>query len=118
VLVVDDHHVIRTLAVEILQREGYHVVSTASPREARSFLEAVRVSAVITDYHMTPFDGLELLEWIRGRNFGFPVILWSAELSDAVTRRAAVLRATVAVKDDLHRLGEIVATALRETSGT
>jgi DNA-binding NtrC family response regulator len=61
VLVADDDAVARDLLVEVLSREGYHVLSAADGNEAIKASQAAVIDLALIDLRMPGLDGLELL---------------------------------------------------------
>ena len=78
ILVVDDHPASVEPVVEILEREGYEVLTASRGREALSILNKENVDVVITDLKMPDLSGLELLEYVRDKHPYTQVILLTA----------------------------------------
>ena len=83
VVVVDDDPQMRSLLVDHLQMENYHVREFADGAEAMAFLrgdnaEAQLVELVITDLRMPDVDGLSLLRNFKPAHPDTPVILMTA----------------------------------------
>lgn len=83
VVVVDDEPELRSLLVDQLTMEGYHVRAFADGAEALAFLngdsaEAGMVELVITDLRMPDVDGLSLLRNFKPKHPDVPVILMTA----------------------------------------
>jgi DNA-binding response OmpR family regulator len=79
ILIVDDEEGIRGLYESELQSEGFRTISVASGEEALNYVGDNRnVDLVILDIKMDRMDGLEVLEELRTRVSGVPVILNSA----------------------------------------
>lgn len=79
ILIVDDEEGIRGLYESELQSEGFRTVSVSSGEEALDYVGVDRnVDLVILDIKMDRMDGLEVLEELRSRVNGIPVILNSA----------------------------------------
>ena len=78
VLVVDDEPDIRGLVREILEDEGYQVVTADSADEARQRLAEQRPDLALLDIWMPGEDGVSLLrEWASGGAPPFPVVMIS-----------------------------------------
>jgi DNA-binding NtrC family response regulator len=73
VLLVDDEADQCELHRAMLQREGFVVKATTSPREAVGLCDDVHV--VVTDLQMDEMSGLELVERLRERRPDLPVLL-------------------------------------------
>lgn len=66
ILIADDNKYMQTLLKEILRAFGVRTVQTASDgAEALKILQTFPADMVITDWMMTPLDGLELTKMIR-----------------------------------------------------
>jgi DNA-binding NtrC family response regulator len=78
ILVVDDEEYIRQYYSEELSDEGHEVFTTASGHELLRRIDLIDPEAVILDIRLVDYDGLELLQEIRGRHHDLPVILCSA----------------------------------------
>lgn len=77
VLVVDDAREICQLLCEVLEADGYEVVTAASGAEGLKAMYDLRPALVITDVSMPDMDGWTLLERIR-QVTDVPVIMLSA----------------------------------------
>ncbi len=87
ILVVDDDDDVRTLAESVLRRSGFEVRGVECGRTA---LEALMedeggVDAVLLDLSMPGMDGGEVLEVIRDRWGGLPVVLTSGHAAQVLT---------------------------------
>jgi len=78
VLVVDDDTVVRAAAVDILETEGFDVLASAGGDEALEILRSFRpVDLLLTDVHMAPMNGIDLLYRARALRPGLRSILIS-----------------------------------------
>ena len=77
ILVVDDEELIRGILVNILNREGYKVMSAASGTDAIEILKSNKVVMVMSDIAMPGMDGFELLSYVKEYDMSIPVILIS-----------------------------------------
>ncbi len=64
ILVVDDEPGLRKLAVELLGRYGYNVISAESGKQALTILESTKIDLLLTDIIMPEIDGYELSETV------------------------------------------------------
>ncbi len=78
VLVVDDDPNMARLLVRHLARTGYRVTSADSGTTALEQLAAGDVDVILSDVHMPGLDGVGLVEEIRQRGLGVPIILMTA----------------------------------------
>lgn len=89
VYIVDDDPCIRESARALLEAYGLAVVEFAS---ARAFLDTFRecptVSCLLLDLNMPEMGGLELLDLLRRRNIGMPVIIVTAQSGREVREQA------------------------------
>jgi two-component system nitrogen regulation response regulator NtrX len=77
VLVVDDEEGIRESLSDIFADEGYRVASARSGAEALEKIESEPPDLVLLDIWLPEVDGLEVLERIKERIPGMPVIMIS-----------------------------------------
>lgn len=75
VLLVDDNCDGTAARCSVLGELGYTVVTACSGQEALKRIEQQNFDLVITDYRMSPMDGVELIQNLRSRNFRNPIIL-------------------------------------------
>ena len=87
VLLVDDDSLVRILARQLLERQGYQVIEAADGATAlRSLLETERVELVVLDLNMPEMDGRSVLRAIRAapRTAGLPVVVLTGEQQEGV----------------------------------
>ncbi len=86
VLVVDDEKNYRIVLEDLLEEEGYKVLTAASAAEALDLIRSNPVDTVLTDIKMPGMSGVELLERITDLDPDLPVILMTAyaEVDQAV----------------------------------
>src|SRR5687767_10864599 len=79
-LVVNDDHKMLALLVELLEDEGYKVISATGGHEALEMVNAGAVDAVICDVVMPGIDGMEVSRRLRldSQTANIPVLLVSA----------------------------------------
>ncbi len=77
ILIVDDEEDIRFSLRGILEDEGHDVLEAASGEDALDLLERRLPDLVLLDIWLTGIDGLEVLERIRDKTAGLPVIMIS-----------------------------------------
>jgi len=79
VLIVDDDQKVRDLLIELLQQEGYEVVSATDGRRAIELMRSFAPDIVISDVVMPGMDGIELCRRLKQdpRTADVPVLLVS-----------------------------------------
>ena len=88
ILVVDDSAIDRRLAAGFLRRSGMETSLAAHGAEALQLIAGDAPDLVITDMQMPEMDGLELVEAIRRRHPGLPVVLMTAHGSEEIAVQA------------------------------
>jgi len=78
VLIVDDEQPMRISLGNILNVDGYKVVSAESAEQALKLLEREEFFMVITDMRLGGMSGIELLKYIRQRWQNLPVLVITA----------------------------------------
>jgi signal transduction histidine kinase/CheY-like chemotaxis protein len=67
ILLVEDDRDCREVLQELLEQEGYSVVSASGAEEARTILEGVRPAMVLLDLRLSEEDGRSVLRHLRGQ---------------------------------------------------
>jgi len=75
ILLVDDNRDGILARRSVLEELGYQVVTAGCGSDALQIADERTFDLVITDYKMSPMDGLELISNLRGRNVKTPIIL-------------------------------------------
>lgn len=80
ILVIDDEPDHLYIAREILNAEGYEVLTHQSPFGALALIEAASPDLVLMDVNMPSFPGVDLAAHLRAneRTRGIPVVLYSS----------------------------------------
>lgn len=88
VLLVEDDHGVRGLAVKGLERFGYSVISAPDGIEAIKIAESIErpLDLLLTDVVMPNMGGAELADILQGRNPALKVLFTSGYTDDAVVR--------------------------------
>lgn len=96
ILIVDDERDIRELVAGVLSDEGYECRTAGDSAAALEAIDARRPSLVLLDVwlHGSPMDGLEVLDAIKAREPGLPVIIFSGH-GNIDTAVAAISRGAV-----------------------
>ena len=111
VLVVDDAAVDRQVAGGFVEHEGSTALYAKNGREAMEVIAREKPQVVLTDLRMPEMDGLELVQKIRQRHLGIPVILMTAYGSEDAA--AAALRAGAASYVAKRNMKQDLGPALR-----
>ncbi|QQS42302.1 MAG: sigma-54-dependent Fis family transcriptional regulator [Acidobacteriota bacterium] len=90
VLVVEDEELMRNILRELLEDEGYEVLTADSAESALEMFAGEGVSVTITDIKMSGMDGLELLDSLKAVDENALVIIMTAYSS--VDSAVAALR--------------------------
>jgi CheY-like chemotaxis protein len=75
ILLVDDNQDGVIARRSVLEELGYLVTPARCGSEALKLAESKAFDLVITDFRMSPIDGLELIRRLRAENFSKPIIL-------------------------------------------
>lgn len=88
VLVVEDERAVLAIAQRMLQRAGFRVLGTTSPREAlKLFDENPEIDLLLTDLVMPELDGAELAAQLTARRPELRVLFMSGYSADVLARR-------------------------------
>jgi DNA-binding NtrC family response regulator len=82
ILIVDDEAEIRDLLSQYLGAAGFRTTPAASPAEAFAVVDRDPPSLVISDLQLEESDGLAMLDRIKARLPGVPLILLTGVLFD------------------------------------
>ncbi len=77
ILLVDDNRDGVLARQSVLEELGYLVTPAHSGPDALAWVERQKFDLIITDYKMSPMDGLALIAELRRREFANPIILLS-----------------------------------------
>ena len=85
-LVLDDEQAICEMLGQILEEEGYSVLTAGNATQALDLLDRKPVDLLLLDLHMPgPLDGEELLFLLRDRGEDLPIIIVSGWVDDEMT---------------------------------
>jgi DNA-binding NtrC family response regulator len=84
ILVVDDEADVRALVREVLTLNGYNVIDTGDPMEARRIVERQPVQLLLTDVVMPIMNGMELAQRVEATSPTTKVLLMSGYVTAAV----------------------------------
>jgi CheY-like chemotaxis protein len=74
VLIIDDDFAVRDSLAAVIEAFGFRTRTAGNGFEALDAIAAETPSAIITDLHMPDMDGFELMNALRGRQSGIPII--------------------------------------------
>ncbi len=87
-LLVDDEDVLReTLAEQLAQNEEFGVVQAATATDAIRLAKAERIDLAVMDVGLPDLDGRDAVKEMRANGFKSPIIMLTAQGSDADTVR-------------------------------
>jgi two-component system response regulator FlrC len=78
VLVVEDDNSLREALCDTLEMAGFKVKAVANGQAALKLVESEKVSMVVSDVHMQPMGGHELLQQLKTKCPSLPVVLMTA----------------------------------------
>ena len=96
VLIVDDETSLLFAASQYLSDQGFEVECAQELEEAQALLSNLPFDVVITDIRLTSLqgaDGLHILDFIRHRHLGVPVVVLTAHATTEVEHEARRLGA-------------------------
>jgi DNA-binding response OmpR family regulator len=112
VLIVDDDEVIRTLLRLTLPTEGFDIVEAESGDHALALVDGHTPALVLLDWRMPGRSGAEVLQELKRRYPGTPVIVLTAEPETPNRKQAEELGADVFVTKPFSPL-QLLATIER-----
>ncbi len=80
ILVVDDEYAIAEILMELLQDEGYRVVSAANGKDGLDRLQKEKPDLIFVDHMMPIAGGREFIQGMRAlaNHRSIPIVMWSA----------------------------------------
>jgi DNA-binding NtrC family response regulator len=103
ILVVDDEDPVRELVRDALESEGYTVLDTGDPLEARRIATSRTVHLLLTDVVMPRMNGLELAERVEAASPATKVLMMSGFMTPAMRASGRTILAKPFSLDDLLR---------------
>ncbi|BAI72917.1 two-component response regulator [Azospirillum sp. B510] len=93
ILVVDDSRLARNMVSSVIAslRPDWTIITASSGEEALEIIGEIPPVAAIVDYNMPGLDGLTLAERLTERFAGLPIGLLTANVQDALRRKAEAL---------------------------
>ena len=120
--IVDDDESIRWVLEKALARENLATRSFSNVRDAVAALDSATPQVLVSDIRMPGESGLELLQIIKARNPGLPVIVMTAlsfrEAEDVVRAGAdGFLTKPFAPEEVVARVDHLFALRMQKTEG-
>ena len=107
ILLVDDNRDGVIARRSVLEELGYEVVTAGCGADALNLHEQRNPDLVITDYRMSPMDGLELIAQLRKRGFQKPIILLSG-FAETLGMRSENTGADVVIQKSSNEVANLV----------
>jgi CheY-like chemotaxis protein len=108
ILVVDDEPGIRQAVAEILQLDGYNVVTAANGAEALVVVEQRTPSLILLDMRMPVLNGWEFARELGARGYNVPIVVITAATDASAWAREVRAAGFLAKPFDLLELLETV----------
>ena len=112
ILLVDDNRDGILARRSVLEELGYTVVGASSGFDALQNFERHNFDLVITDYKMSPMNGLELIRQLRERKFAKPIILLTG-FAESLGLRTENTGADVVIQKSANEVATLVRNAKR-----
>jgi DNA-binding response OmpR family regulator len=92
IYIVDDEQLLLDMAEVALHGQGYEVKKSNDPAEAYSAFasETPKPQLLLTDYAMSPFNGLELSARCRAAHPGVKILMLSGTVTEEIARGSDV----------------------------
>lgn len=86
ILILEDDITFSLMLKTWLGRKGFEVSSVSSVSDARNRIENASFDLILSDLRLPDGDGIDLLKWIKEKNFSLPLIMMTsyAEIQTAV----------------------------------
>jgi two-component system cell cycle sensor histidine kinase/response regulator CckA len=90
VLVLEDEEGVRELVRRILERQGYHVLTMATPEEALAVADDQRIDLLISDVVLPQMSGRAVADQLCTRRSDLRVLFMSGYTDDAIVHRGVL----------------------------
>ena len=117
ILVIDDQPGIRRLLTEVLQDEGYRVITAANGYEGIQAAQNANPNVILMDMKMPGMDGIEALKELKRQGQGDQVVMMTAygELDMVNEAREAGMRDYITKPFDIISLCRIIQANISTT---
>lgn len=112
ILLVDDNTDGMLARRSVLEELGYSVIPAGCGSDALKLVEKESFDLVITDYKMSPVNGLDLIKRLREGGFSKPIILLTG-FADNLGLRAETTGADVVIQKSANEVVTLVRHAKR-----
>jgi two-component system response regulator FlrC len=112
ILLVDDNRDGSLARCSVLQELGFRVVSAGCGSDALEAIKQENFDLIVTDYKMSPVDGLELIGRLRERSYQGPIILLTG-FADSVGLRSENTGADIVIQKSANEIANLVRYAKR-----
>lgn len=114
ILVIDDQPGIRRLLTEVLQDEGYNVLTAANGYEGIQVALEANPKVILMDMKMPGMDGIEALKELKRQGRGEQVIMMTAygELDMVNEAREAGMRDYITKPFDIMSLCQVIEASI------
>lgn len=116
ILLVDDNGDGILARRTVLEELGYKVVAAGCGSDALQNIEKQNFDLVITDFKMSPMNGLELIEKLRERSFLNPIILLTG-FADSLGLKPDNTGADVVIQKSANEVATLVRHTKRLLNG-
>ncbi len=107
ILLVDDNHDGVIARRSVLEELGYKVVSARCGSDALQAVEQEKFDLIITDYKMSPINGVELIAKLREKNFRNPIIMLTG-FAESLGLRTEDTGADVMIQKSANEVSNLV----------
>ena len=107
ILLVDDNRDGTLARRSVLEELGYKIVSADCGSEALKIAAAHEFDLVITDFKMSPVDGIELIKRLREQDFRKPIILLTG-FAESVGMRPETTGADAVIQKSANEITALV----------
>lgn len=86
ILLVEDEELLRAGVQEMLELQGYKVITAPNGQQALACMAAERIDLIITDLVMPQMNGIDFVQQLRTRQPDVPVIVVSGSTRNIMQR--------------------------------
>ncbi len=116
VLVIEDSSFQRKIITAVLKDHGYGVILAKNGNEGIEMAGSANPDLIITDLLMPEFDGFQVLETLKKKNFTKPVIVLTSDIQKTTKSRCENLGAAAVLNKPVNR-DEVLETVQKILKG-